>query len=58
MQVVGIGMGFTRQHFAHYQAFQTATDGLYCFYGAYLQTNRGKDLGYGLCVIRQSDVAF
>ncbi len=58
MQVVGVGVCHTGQHFAHHKAFQTAFDSLYFLNSPDLQTDRGKDFGYGICVIRQIDVAF
>ena len=57
MQMIGIRVGFTCQHFAYNQAFESALDGLYFFHCSYLETDRSQDFRYCLRIILQRNVA-
>ena len=58
MQVVGIRVGFTTQHFSHYKTFQTTFDGFYGLHCTHFQTDRSKNFCYCLSVVCQRNVAF
>ena len=57
MQVVGIRVGFTCQHLAYHQTFQSAANGLNRLHCTYLETDRSKDFRHCLCIVLQGNVA-